>query len=78
MQIQMQIEGGFAQIPALAKPKKLDSVSLSAQDADELKHLVQAANFFALPAVPATPHVVRIIVPIASPSGIMASAIPSN
>ncbi|GCE26866.1 hypothetical protein KDA_23500 [Dictyobacter alpinus] len=55
MLIQMQIEGGFANIPALASPRCLDSVTLSAQDAEELQYLIKASNFFALPAVPAIP-----------------------
>lgn len=51
MRIQVRMEGGFAQIPGLSAPKTLDSATLSAQDANEMRQLVQGANFFELPAV---------------------------
>ncbi|GCE19237.1 protealysin inhibitor emfourin [Dictyobacter kobayashii] len=51
MQIQVQTEGGLAYLPGLAAPKTLDSASLSPQDANKMQQLVQAANFFELPAV---------------------------
>ncbi|GHO86499.1 protealysin inhibitor emfourin [Dictyobacter formicarum] len=51
MRIQVRIEGGFAQLPGLSTPRTLDSATLSAQNANEMRQLVQAANFFELPAV---------------------------
>ncbi|GCE05222.1 protealysin inhibitor emfourin [Dictyobacter aurantiacus] len=55
MRIQLRIEGGFFPLPGWHTPRLLDSATLSMQDANELRQLVQEANFFALPSVLNTP-----------------------
>ncbi len=50
MRMQVHIDGGIAYFPGLAKPIVLDTATLSAQDAEELKRLIAAARFFELPA----------------------------
>lgn len=50
MRIELQIEGGFVYMPGLQRPRILDSRELSAQEAKQMQKLVQAANFFELPA----------------------------
>jgi hypothetical protein len=50
MRMQVRIEGGLARFPGLAKPIDLDTDTLPAQDAQEMRHLVTAARFFELPA----------------------------
>ena len=55
MRIQFQMEGGIAYFPRLNKPRTIESDHLPEQEADELKQLVNAAHFFALPAVVGSP-----------------------
>jgi hypothetical protein len=50
MRVQFQSEGGVAFFPGLQKPISIDVDALSASDADRLRQLVRAANFFDLPA----------------------------
>jgi hypothetical protein len=50
MRMRVHIEGGVAYIPRLAKPIELDTDTLPAQDAEEIRRLVAAAHFFELPA----------------------------
>jgi hypothetical protein len=50
MRMQVHIEGGLAHFPGLAKPIELDTATLPAQDAEEMRRLVAAALFFELPA----------------------------
>ena len=50
MHMQVRIEGGIAYFPGLAKPIDLDTNTLPAQDAEEMRRLVTAAHFFELPA----------------------------
>jgi hypothetical protein len=50
MRVHFTVGGGVAYLPGLAKPVVIDSDQLSKTDAAELKHLVDAANFFALPS----------------------------
>jgi hypothetical protein len=55
MRIQVQIEGGIAHFPGLARPRILDSATLSPQDAHELHRLVEeTAHFFTQPTAPRT------------------------
>lgn len=51
MHMQVRIEGGIAYIPGLAKPIDLDTNTLPAQDAEEMRRLVVAARFFELPSL---------------------------
>ena len=55
MRIQFKLEGGIAYFPGLSKPITIDSDQLPAQEADELKRLVNATRFFDLPAVIGSP-----------------------
>src|SRR5690242_16076545 len=56
MQVQLQMEGGFAYIPGLSKPIIIGSETLSTQEIDKLKQLLDNAHFFDLPAVIGTPR----------------------
>jgi hypothetical protein len=55
MRVQFQSEGGLAFFPGLQRPISIDVDALPASDADRLRQLVRAANFFALPAHIGTP-----------------------
>jgi hypothetical protein len=55
MRIQFKMEGGIAYFPGLSKPITIDSAELPKQEADELKRLVNATHFFALPTVMGSP-----------------------
>jgi hypothetical protein len=55
MRIQFKMEGGIAYFPGLSKPITIDSDTLPKQESDELKRLVNATHFFALPAVMGSP-----------------------
>jgi hypothetical protein len=50
MRVQFKIEGGLAAFPGLSKPRVIDGADLSAAEADRLSQLIDAANFFDLPA----------------------------
>ena|SRR5579859_7679041 len=51
MQVQLQTEGGFAYIPGLSKPITIGSETLSTQEIDKLKQLLDTVDFFRLPPV---------------------------
>lgn len=55
MRIQFKMEGGIAYFPGLSKPITIDSDQLPKQESNELKRLVNATHFFALPAVMGSP-----------------------
>ncbi len=55
MRIHFKMEGGIAYFPGLSKPITIDSDQLPKQESDELKRLVNATHFFALPAVMGSP-----------------------
>ena len=55
MQVQLQIDGGFAYIPGLSKPTTIGSETLSSQEIDKLRQLLDAVHFFELPSVINTP-----------------------
>lgn len=50
MRIQFEKDGGFAYFPGLYKPVIIDTDELSAEEAKEMKRLIEAACFFDLPA----------------------------
>src|SRR5262245_24833265 len=50
MRIQFQVDGGIAYFPGLSQPVTIDTAQLSEVDAAELRRLVDAAQFFDLPA----------------------------
>jgi len=55
VRITYQMEGGFTSLPGLAAPMTIDSASLPPEQAGELERRVQAARFFALPALAGAP-----------------------
>jgi hypothetical protein len=55
MQIQFIMQGGIAYIPRLREPMMLESDQLPVQEAEELKRLVKATDFFQLPTVVGAP-----------------------
>jgi hypothetical protein len=55
MQVQLQMEGGFAFFPGLSKPITINSETLSTQQSEKLKQLLETAHFFDLPPVIGTP-----------------------
>ncbi|OGB23999.1 MAG: hypothetical protein A3I66_14880 [Burkholderiales bacterium RIFCSPLOWO2_02_FULL_57_36] len=55
MQVEMSEEGGVAYFPGLAKPVSIDVDSMEAGAADQLRQLIEHANFFDLPATVGTP-----------------------
>jgi hypothetical protein len=55
MQVQLQIDGGFAFMPGLSKPTTIGSETLSSQEIDKLRQLLDAVHFFELPPVINTP-----------------------
>lgn len=50
MFVTLKVDGGFAYLPGLNRPKDFDTAQMPAEDARMLQGLVRAANFFALPA----------------------------
>jgi hypothetical protein len=53
--IEFSTEGGLASFPGLARPVVIDADSLDKDEAAQLKKLIEAANFFDLPAVVGSP-----------------------
>lgn len=54
MKITIEISGGFAAIPKLSAPSTIDTDKIDARLADELKSLLDRANFFNRPEVVST------------------------
>ena len=50
MRVQFQIDGGIAYFPGLSQPVIIDTAQLSEGDSAELRQLLDAAQFFDLPA----------------------------
>lgn len=50
MIISFESEGGFAHLPGLSRPLRIDTTELSEQQADQLKGLVEHARFFEQPS----------------------------
>jgi hypothetical protein len=55
MRIRFKTEGGIAHLPGLSEPVTIDTGELPAEQASELERLVEAADFFELPATSAPP-----------------------
>jgi UTP-glucose-1-phosphate uridylyltransferase len=55
MRLQFKMEGGIAYFPGRSSPITIDSDQLPKQESDELKRLVNATRFFALPTVMGAP-----------------------
>lgn len=49
MIIDFESEGGFAHLPGLSRPLRIDTAELSEEQADQLKGLVEHARFFEQP-----------------------------
>lgn len=49
MLVRLETDGGFAFVPGRNRPITVDSNDLGPVDAAKLAHLVEIANFFALP-----------------------------
>ena len=56
MRVQFKTEGGFAYLPGLSQPVKIDIDGLSLEEAGKLERLVEAAGFFDLPATSEPPR----------------------
>jgi hypothetical protein len=50
VRVQFKTEGGIAYLPGLSRPVTIDSDQLSPEEAAELKQLIEATDFFDLPA----------------------------
>lgn len=55
MRIRFKTEGGVAHLPGLSEPVTIDTDELPAEQANELERLIEAADFFELPATSAPP-----------------------
>jgi hypothetical protein len=55
MRVQLKIEGGLAHFPGLSQPTLIDGAALPAEEADELRRLVEAARFFDRPSTVGAP-----------------------
>ena len=55
MRIRFKSEGGIVHLPGLSEPVTIDTEELPAEQAKELERLIEAADFFALPAASAPP-----------------------
>jgi hypothetical protein len=55
MRIKFKTEGGIAHLPGLSEPVTIDTEELPVEQTKELERLIEAANFFELPASSAPP-----------------------
>ncbi len=55
MRIQFKTEGGIAHLPGLSEPVTIDTDDLPEEQANELERLIEAADFFELPATSSPP-----------------------
>lgn len=74
MKITIEISGGFAAIPELSRPSTIDMDKIDARRADELKFLLDQANFFSRPevvsaALPGSADLITYIVTVQAESG---------
>lgn len=56
MRVRFKTEGGFAYLPGLNQPVTIDTSELSLEEAGKLERLVEAAEFFELPATSEPPR----------------------
>ena len=56
MRVQYKVDGGFAYFPGLHQPVNIDVNELPPEEADKLERLIEAADFFDLPAISPPPH----------------------
>ena len=50
------MDGGFVYLPARSEPVTIDTEDLPAEEASELEHLIEAADFFELPETSPPPR----------------------
>jgi hypothetical protein len=55
VRLSLSVDGGFAALPGLRRPLTVDVDALPAQEASEVRHLLDAAGFFGLPPRLAAP-----------------------
>ena len=56
MRVEFKIDGGFVYLPERSETVTIDTDDLPAEEADELKRLIEAAGFFDLPEASAPPR----------------------
>jgi hypothetical protein len=56
MRIQYKVDGGIAYLPDLYQPVTVDTDNLPREEANKLERLIEAADFFDLPAVSSPPR----------------------
>jgi hypothetical protein len=56
MRVEFRTDGGFVYLPERAEPVIFDTDELPAEEADELRRLIEAARFFDLPEASAPPR----------------------
>lgn len=74
VKITIEISGGFAAIPGLSRPSTIDTDKIDVRLADELKFLLDQANFFSQPevvsaALPGSADLITYIVTVQAESG---------
>ena len=55
MRLHLAVDGGFAAVPGLRRPLDIDLDQLPAQQSNEIRRLLDAANFFDLPETVGAP-----------------------
>ena len=55
LRLTFEMDGGFAYIPALAKPYEVDTATIDPTEAATLRTLLTESHFFTLPARPENP-----------------------
>ena len=56
MRVEFKTDGGFFYLPDRGEPVTIDTADLPAEEAEELRRLIEAANFFDLPEASAPPR----------------------
>ena len=56
MRVRFKMDGGFVYLPSRSEPTNIDTDDLSAEEAEELEHLIEAAGFFELPETSTPPR----------------------
>jgi hypothetical protein len=56
MRVRFKMDGGFVYLPARSEPTTIDTDDLPTEEAKELEHLMEAADFFELPETSSPPR----------------------
>jgi hypothetical protein len=71
MRVEFKTDGGFVYLPGQGEPVTIDTDDLPAEEADELKRLLEAADFFDLPETseppPGAADYLRYTISVTSP-----------